>query len=246
MEIEVPMNQSMDRAYITPGEDSQSLSAQQRRFWVLDQLERTDAPHNVPAGLDIRGTLDLATLEKAIRVVLERHDVLRSRFVLENDEPRAVISSSGFQSLPVVSLTQMPEPQRRQAASALAVKELHQAFDLQSGPLFRATLYQLSDTEHLLALTLHKIICDSVSSLILTRKLLFVTIASSETHRCRRRGLNTSTTYDLKSTIFGAANIRTIWRFGRINWRTHRPESNCLPIALVHRCRAFTARNKSR
>ncbi len=171
MEIEVPMNQSMDRAYITSGEDSESLSAQQRRFWVLDQLERTDAPHNVPAGLDIRGTLNLTTLEKAIRVVLERHDVLRSRFILENDEPRAVISSSGFQSLPVVSLTQMPEPQRRQAASALAAKELHQAFDLQSGPLFRATLYQLSDTEHLLALTLHKIICDSVSSLILTKEI---------------------------------------------------------------------------
>ena len=168
----MPMNQDTDRTDIAgPGADSESLSVQQRRFWVLDQLERTDAPHNVPVGLDIRGRLDLTALEEAVRTVLGRHHVLRSHFVLENDEPRAVISSSGFLSLPVVSLTQMPETKRRKAATALAAKGLHQAFDLQAGPLFRATLYQLSNTEHLLALTLHRIVCDSVASLILTKEI---------------------------------------------------------------------------
>jgi amino acid adenylation domain-containing protein/FkbM family methyltransferase len=172
MEIEVPMNQSIDRTCIArPGTDSELLSAQQRRFWMLHQLERTDAPHNVLASLDIRGGLDLAMLEEAIRAVLERHDVLRSRFLLENDEPRTVPVSSAFLSIPVVSLTQTPQTERRQAASALAVKELHRTFDVQAGPLFRATLYQLSDSEHLLALTFHKIVCDSVSSLLLTKEI---------------------------------------------------------------------------
>lgn len=168
----MPMNQSVDCSSIArPGADSEPLSAQQRRFWVLDQLEHADAPHNVPSCLEIRGKLDLTVLERALRAVLERHDILRSRFVLENDEPRAVPDSSGFPSLPVVSLTQMPQTERKQAASALAAKELHRAFDLQAGPLFRATLYHLSDTEHLLALTFHKIVCDSVSSLVVTKEI---------------------------------------------------------------------------
>ena len=60
---EVLMNQRMDRAHVVrPREDSESLSAQQRRFWVLDQLERTDAPHNVHVGLDIRGRLKFTAL----------------------------------------------------------------------------------------------------------------------------------------------------------------------------------------
>src|ERR1019366_2942260 len=70
-----------------------------------------------------------------------------------------------------VSLTQMPPSERKQAAFVLAAEELHQAFDLQAGPLFRATLYKLSDTEHLLALTFHKIVCDSASSLMLTKEV---------------------------------------------------------------------------
>jgi amino acid adenylation domain-containing protein/FkbM family methyltransferase len=172
MEIEVPMNQSIDRTCVaTSGVDSEPLSAQQRRFWVLDQLERTDAPHNVAACLDIRGKLDAITLEKAIRAVLERHEVLRSRFVLENDEPRAITGPTGFLLLPVVSLTQIPPTERRQAAFALAAKQLHQAFDLQAGPVFRATLYKLDDSDHLLALTFPAIVCDSVSSLILTKEI---------------------------------------------------------------------------
>ena len=105
MDFEVPMNQSVNRTYIgRSGAGSEPLSAQQRRFWVLDQLERIAAPHNVPATLEIRGRLDLAALKRAIRAVLERHDVLRSRFILENDEPRAVTSPTGLLSLPVTNL----------------------------------------------------------------------------------------------------------------------------------------------
>ena len=166
------MNQRIDRSSIARlGAATQPLSAQQLRFWVLDQLERADAPHNAAAGLEIRGRLDPIALNKAIRAVVERHDTLRSRFLLENDEPRAVSGSSGFLTIPTVSLKHLPQAERKPTAWTLAAKELHHAFDLQAGPLFRAALYQLSDTEHLLALTFHEIVCDSVSSLIIRKKI---------------------------------------------------------------------------
>ncbi len=166
------MNQSVSRTYIAkPGTGSEPLSAQQLRFWVLDQLERTDAPHNAAAGLEIRGRLDPTVLNEAIRAVVERHDILRSRFLLENDEPQAVFGYSGLLSIPSVSLTHLPQAERKQTAWTLAAKEFRQAFDLQAGPLFRAALYQLSDTEHLLALTFHGIVCDTVSSLIIRKEI---------------------------------------------------------------------------
>jgi amino acid adenylation domain-containing protein len=169
--LEVPGNQTTDRTYLARPADSKALSAQQRRFWVLDQLERTDAPHNVPAAVEIRGRLDSEALEEAIRGVVERRDVLRSRFVLENDEPRAITYCFELPPLPVVNLTQLPQDERNQEVRALAVKEFKRAFDLQAGPLFRATLYQLSDVEQLLALTFHRIICDTASSLLVTKEI---------------------------------------------------------------------------
>ena len=116
--------------------------------------------------------------------MLERHDVLRSRFILENDEPRAVTSPTGLLSLPVTNLSHLPPTEGRQSALALSAKELRQTFDLQAGPPFRAVLYKLSDTEHLLALTFHQIICDSVSSLMIGGE-----IAASYDHIARNAPL---------------------------------------------------------
>ncbi len=190
METEVSMNQSVDSTCIARDEaNSELLSAQQRRFWVLDQHERTDAPHNVSAGWEIRGALDHAALEKAVQAVIGRHDVLRSRFVFENDDPRTVLDGSPFCALPVVSLVALPPEERMQAAADLAANDLRQAFGLRAGPLFRATLYEMGDSEHLLALAFHKIVCDSVSSRILEqRDCSFVRL-----HRQKRSSSATST-----------------------------------------------------
>jgi len=169
MEAETRMTEGFERAQVATGHGS--VSAQQRRFWVLEQLECTGAPHNALAGLGIRGELDVATLKRAVGAVLERHNVLHSCFVFENDELRAVAGPAEFPSVPVVSLTHLPHAERKAAASALAAKEVRQPFNLQSGPLIRALLYRLSDTEHLLALAFHQIICDAISSLIIGKEI---------------------------------------------------------------------------
>ena len=146
---------------------SESLSAQQRRFWVLEQLERTAASHHAVVCLRVRGRLEPARLEEANRLVHTRHEILRSRFVMENDEPRAVRSAVTCGALTLVDLTSLPEKEREQSAYSLVAKELNHPFDLQTGPLSRATLYRLSSDEHLYILIAHKIICDPESARLL-------------------------------------------------------------------------------
>jgi len=155
---------------------SESLSAQQRRFWVLEQLEQTTASHCIPISVRIRGVLDVARLEEATRLVHARHDVLRSRIVMEKDEPRTVFSLPTHAPLALVDLTSLPEKEREPSAHALLAhallaKDLNQAFDLQAGPLLRATLYRLGSDEHLYVLTLHKIVCDWESAAILSKEV---------------------------------------------------------------------------
>ena len=151
--------------------DTRLLSAQQRRFWVLEQLEQNEAAHNGLACVSIDGKLDHAILEKAIRTVCATHEVLRSRFVLESDEPRAIVSDSRLESLPIVDLTQRPRAEGRQEALARSIELARSPFDLTVSPPFRATLFRSSEREHILALVVHSIICDSSSTPVLVQQI---------------------------------------------------------------------------
>src|SRR5437660_11835101 len=121
------MNNSFDgkRSSQTTG-ISEPLSAQQRRLWVLEQLERTTASQHIPVCVRIHGALDLSRLEEAFQLVHNRHHVLRSRFVMEKEEPRTMRALLTCAPLAIVELTSVPEKEREQSAYALLAKDLNQ------------------------------------------------------------------------------------------------------------------------
>ncbi len=150
---------------------SESLSAQQRRFWVLEQLEQATPSHCIPIAVRILGALDLPRLEEATRLMHARHDILRARIVMEEDEPRTIFLLPTCAPLALVDLRSLPEKEREPSVYALLAKDLSQAFDLQAGPLSRATLYRLGADEYLYVLTVHRIICDWESAVIISKEV---------------------------------------------------------------------------
>jgi hypothetical protein len=147
------------------------VSRQQQRFWVLDQLEHTGGLHNLPMGLRFQGPVDRRTLEKSLTALSAKHDVLRSRFITEKDAPRAVISPPLPISLPIVDLTHLPQPERKNAVFSRTTAELSRRFDLEAGPVLRAILFQIDEREYWLVLFLHRIVCDSWSLRILAKEI---------------------------------------------------------------------------
>jgi amino acid adenylation domain-containing protein len=150
---------------------SESLSAQQRRLWVLEQLHHEAGAHHISICTRVRGSLDEERLKQAIRLVQERHYALRSCFQMVNDEPRAVPCARACESLATVDLSSVAERDREQSALTMIAGELSKTFDLKTGPLLRPVLYRLASNEHLLLLILHKIICDRVSALLLAKEI---------------------------------------------------------------------------
>src|ERR1051325_3046790 len=63
------------------------LSFAQRRFWFLEHRAPGTPVHHLPIVARLTGTLDVTALADALRRVIERHEVLRTRFVLIEDEP---------------------------------------------------------------------------------------------------------------------------------------------------------------
>jgi len=150
---------------------SESLSAQQRRLWVLEQLEPAAAAHHIAVSLKVQGRLHEDWLAQAIRLVQERHDVLQTCFEMVNDEPRAVRCAKACEPLTTVDLSSVARGDREQSLLALIAKERDKKFNLQTGPLLRAVLCQLAADENLLLLILHGIVCDRVSALLLGQEI---------------------------------------------------------------------------
>jgi len=59
------------------------LSFAQLRLWFLDQLEPGSADYNLPWLFRLRGPLDTAVLADALNDLVARHEVLRTRFVVD-------------------------------------------------------------------------------------------------------------------------------------------------------------------
>ena len=140
------------------------LSFAQQRLWFLDKLEQDSSFYNLPSTVRICGaTLNVSALEKSLREVTQRHEILRTTFTMIEGQPLQVISPESHFSLPLSDLSQLPPAQRDTEAQRLARDEALRPFDLSTGPLVRAHLLRLSPEEHILLLSMHHIVSDGWS-----------------------------------------------------------------------------------
>jgi hypothetical protein len=107
--------------------------------------------------------------------VVARHEVLRTRFVAVDGEPRQAISPPPATvrpgDLPLIDLSGLGEERRRSEAARLARRDARRPFDLARGPLFRVTLVRLAPERHLTLFTLHHAVSDAWSMGVLVGEL---------------------------------------------------------------------------
>ena len=158
------------------------LSFAQQRLWFLDQWEPGSSTYNLSTALRLTGLLNFAALERSLNEILRRHEALRTTFATEDGQPVQVVASPKAFALPVMSLQHLPETEREAEAQRLVKDERSKPFDLIKGPLFRPTLLQLEEEEHILLLTMHHIVSDGWSMGILSRELTVLYAAFSAGH----------------------------------------------------------------
>ncbi|HEV3052756.1 MAG TPA: amino acid adenylation domain-containing protein, partial [Longimicrobium sp.] len=147
------------------------LSFAQERLWFLHQMEPDGAGYNMPWPSRLRGHLDASALERALGDLVHRHEALRTTFRPVEQGAVQVVHPAGPAHLPVLDLTGLAPDEREREARRLAQEDAERPFDLERGPLFRATLVRLSDEEHVLLLTMHHIVSDGWSMGVLFREL---------------------------------------------------------------------------
>ncbi|HEX6042688.1 non-ribosomal peptide synthase/polyketide synthase, partial [Longimicrobium sp.] len=147
------------------------LSFAQQRLWFIDQLEPGRAAYNLPFALRLRGTLDVAALERSIAGIVHRHEALRTRFATLDGAPVQVIDPFVPVELTRVSLEHVAGSEREERMRALLEADAVAPFDLARGPLLRSTLVRMADGDHVLLFTLHHIVSDGWSTGVLVREV---------------------------------------------------------------------------
>jgi len=143
----------------------------QQRLWFLDQLMPGNSFYNMPVVLRLQGQLHVSALEECLLEVVHRHEVLRTTFLMEDEQLMQVIHVTPDFSLQMSDLRGLPASEREEQANQLAREEAMRPFDLAQGPLMRASLLQLDNEEYLLLLTMHHIISDGWSMGVLVREV---------------------------------------------------------------------------
>jgi amino acid adenylation domain-containing protein len=76
--------------------------------------------------------------------------------------------------LPVTDLSRLPEAEREEEARRLAQEEAERSFDLEHGPLIRATLLRLDIQDHVMVLNSHHTISDGWSTGVLVSEVSII------------------------------------------------------------------------
>ncbi|SEG14334.1 amino acid adenylation domain-containing protein, partial [Nonomuraea solani] len=139
---------------------------------LLVELDPTSTAYNVPAAIRLTGPLDTGALERALRGMCERHEILRTTFTIAGGEVSQVIHPADGLPLPVdhVDLGELGADAaatcRRECARRAA-----EPFDLEKGPLLRAAVFRLGEDDHVVLLLMHHIITDGSSMSVFVREL---------------------------------------------------------------------------
>lgn len=132
------------------------LSSAQERLWFLWQLDPDDASYNLSGALRLEGTLHIDKLRGALAHVVQRHEVLRTRFVESDGQAWQVVGETGYGWTDIDSAGASPLEGRLQALSL-------EPFDLTRGPLLRVALLSETAGSHVLHVSMHHIISDHAS-----------------------------------------------------------------------------------
>ena len=148
-----------------PGGEA-ALSFGQQRLWFLEQLAPGDSEYVMSHAERVLGGLDVRALRAALSGLVDRHEVLRSRFVAgAGGEPVQVVDESCDVEVTVIDTEGLEE------ARIAVERETGRGFDLSAGGVLRAGVVRLSAEDHILWLSMHHIVADGWSMGVLCREL---------------------------------------------------------------------------
>ncbi|MER5894238.1 amino acid adenylation domain-containing protein [Streptomyces sp. NPDC001876] len=149
------------------------LSFGQHRLWFLDRMHPGSAEWVAPLFLRLPAGTAADTVQSALDTLETRHESLRTRYVLQGEEPRQVVAPPQPVELRVVDASEAE-------IEGLFGEQFARGFDLSDGPLWRALLVRVPLGGPVLLVTTHHIASDGWSTVLMDREIRELCAAAAE------------------------------------------------------------------
>jgi amino acid adenylation domain-containing protein len=139
-------------------------------MWFLDQRDPEHSAYNVPVAVRLLGPVDASLLYRALALVMQRHDVLRTRYEERDGEAVPVLEPQADPHWRVVDLSDQTVDDALRSIDDVAAADGLRPVDLRLHVL-RTTLYKISHVDWVLHLVAHHIAVDGWSTEILLTEI---------------------------------------------------------------------------
>lgn len=164
---------SLNTIEVAPKENGYPLSVSQKRFWAINQISDNAISYNIPLEIVLEGDYDVKLFEKAIKAVINRHEILRTVFKQdENGELKQwILDTEALNfSMPFKNFEGIENGKEK--AYACIDSDALQSFDLEKGPLLRAFFFKINTEKFIFYFNMHHIISDGWSMNILSKEVI--------------------------------------------------------------------------
>ncbi|MGD2088789.1 MAG: amino acid adenylation domain-containing protein [Candidatus Aminicenantes bacterium] len=144
------------------------LSSNQKRLYIIHRLGKASIAYNLPLVIEIDGDMEKKRLVMSFRQLLDRHESLRTSFLMLDNEPIQRIHR------PQEVEFALEYDEASEAEAAEMVKKFIHPFDLSKAPLLRAGIIKIGEKRYILEVDMHHIISDGTSNQILIKDFMVV------------------------------------------------------------------------
>ncbi|MEM5662594.1 condensation domain-containing protein [Bacillus cereus] len=138
---------------------------------MAEKMNNQVSAYNIFRAYIIRGDININCLNKSINRLISRHESLRTRFDVVNNELIQMIYAKVDFKLQVLDLSQKGLDLPNSHITEILREEAQRSFNLDELPLFHAYLIKIKDTEHIFVWNMHHIISDGWSMRVLLKEL---------------------------------------------------------------------------
>ena len=134
----------------------------QGSIWINQMLDPDNTAYNILLAMRVGGRLSIAATAQVLQTIVDRHEALRTSFKSVAGKPHQIAAARLPADVRIVDLRGHDELLQTVLADLQRTK-----LSLDRGPLFAFTVIRLASHVHVVALVLHHIVFDFVSSQLL-------------------------------------------------------------------------------
>lgn len=145
---------------------SYEVSSSQKRLYILNQIQKQDISYNIFDAMVVNGEVDLYKVQKALDILLVRHESLRTYFQYIDDKVIQKVSSIGSVGIDLKVINKENKTENE------IIDEFIRPFDLEKSPLIRVGISEIDKNKYLLIFDMAHIIADRISAKILIEEFI--------------------------------------------------------------------------